>query len=213
MSLTIALDGMGGDRAPEIVVAGAGLALERFPDLRFRLYGDSARLEPLLLGKVGLAQATTVHHTPDFVPGDAKPSLALRQGRSSSMRLAVNAVKDGEALAAVSAGNTGALMAMAKFVLKTLPGIDRPAIAAVMPARRKPVVILDLGANVDCSAEHLFQFAVMGEVFARVILGVQKPRVALLNVGTEELKGDDVVRDAAAMLRDSELSIDFQGFV
>src|SRR3712207_8801480 len=151
MSLTIALDGMGGDRAPEIVVAGAGLALERFPDLRFRLYGDSARLEPLLLGKVGLAQATTVHHTPDFVQGDAKPSVALRQSRNSSMRLAINAVKEGEAAAAVSAGNTGALMAMAKFVLKTLPEIDRPAIASVMPAARpRRVVILDPGANVDC---------------------------------------------------------------
>ena len=139
--------------------------------------------------------------------------MALRQGRNSSMRLAINAVKEGEAAAAVSAGNTGALMAMAKFVLKTLPGIDRPAMASVMPARQRPVVILDLGANVDCGAEHLFQFAVMGEVFARVMLGVAKPRVGLLNVGTEELKGDDVVRGAAAMLRDSTLPIDFHGFV
>jgi glycerol-3-phosphate acyltransferase PlsX len=213
-SLTIALDGMGGDRAPGIVVEGAALALAKHPDLRFRLHGDEALLRPLLdAATPALRAATTVHHTPDLVLSDAKPSLALRQGRNSSMRLAINAVKEGEALAAVSAGNTGALMAMAKFVLKTLPGIDRPAIAAVMPARRKPVVILDLGANVDCSAEHLFQFAVMGEVFARVILGVAKPRVALLNVGTEELKGDDVVRDAAAMLRQSDLAIDFQGFV
>jgi glycerol-3-phosphate acyltransferase PlsX len=213
MTLTIALDGMGGDRAPEIVVEGAARALQRFPDLRFRLYGDSARLAPLLEGKAGLERATTVHHTPDFVLGDAKPSTALRQGRNSSMRLAINAVKEGDAAAAVSAGNTGALMAMAKFVLKTLPEIDRPAIASVMPARRKPVVVLDLGANVDCTAEHLFQFAVMGEVFARVILGVQKPAVALLNVGTEEGKGGEVVKTAAAMLRDSDLSIDFQGFV
>ena len=145
--------------------------------------------------------------------GDAKPSHALRQGRGSSMRLAINAVKDGEAAAAVSAGNTGALMAMAKFVLKTLPGIDRPAMASVMPARQRPVVVLDLGANIDCGSEHLFQFAVMGEVFARVMLGVAKPRVGLLNVGTEELKGDDTVRGAAAMLRESTLPIDFHGFV
>ena len=213
MTLTIALDGMGGDHAPGIVVDGAAIALGRAPDLRFVLYGDEAKLGPLLAARPELAAATTVHHTPDFVPGDAKPSVALRQGRNTSMRLAINAVKDGEAAAAVSAGNTGALMGMAKFVLKTLPGIDRPAISSVMPGRSKPVVVLDLGANVDCTAEHLFQFAVMGEVFARVILGVAKPRVALLNVGTEEGKGDDVVRGAAAMLRDSGLPIDFKGFV
>jgi glycerol-3-phosphate acyltransferase PlsX len=168
---------------------------------------------PLLVGRPDLVRATEIRHTPDFVPGEMKPSVALRQGRNTSMRLAVNAVKEGEAAAAVSAGNTGALMGMAKFVLKTLPGIDRPAIASVMPARHQAVVVLDLGANVDCSSEHLFQFAVMGEVFARAILGVPKPRVALLNVGTEEGKGDDVVRGAAALLRDSGLPIDFRGFV
>jgi glycerol-3-phosphate acyltransferase PlsX len=213
MSLTIALDGMGGDAAPGIVVDGAALALERHGDLRFVLFGDEAKLRPLLAVRSALAARCEVRHTPDFVAGDAKPSLALRQGRNSSMRLAINAVKDGEAAAAVSAGNTGALMAMAKFVLKTLPGVDRPAIASVMPARRQPVIVLDLGANVDCGPEHLYQFAVMGEVFARVMLGVSKPRVGLLNVGTEELKGDDVVRGAAAMLRGSTLPIDFRGFV
>ncbi|HEX8375345.1 MAG TPA: phosphate acyltransferase PlsX, partial [Geminicoccaceae bacterium] len=213
MSLTIALDGMGGDDAPGIVVDGAAMALARAPDLTFRLYGDAARVEPLLAARPELARATTLHHTPDHIAADAKPSVALRQGRNSSMRLAINAVKEGEAAAAVSAGNTGALMATAKFVLKTLPGVDRPAIASVMPARKRPVVILDLGANVDCTAEHLFQFGVMGEVFARVILGVAKPSVGLLNVGTEELKGDGVVRAAAAMLRDTDLPIDFYGFV
>ena len=164
-------------------------------------------------GTPDLRERSTVHHTPDSVAGDAKPSVALRQGRNTSMRLAINAVKDGAAAAAVSAGNTGALMAMAKVVLKTLPGIDRPAMASVMPAQQRPVVILDLGANIECGAEHLFQFAVMGEVYARVMLGVAKPRVGLLNVGTEELKGDDVVRGAAAMLRESLLPIDFHGFV
>lgn len=213
MSLTIALDGMGGDAAPGIVVDGAALALERHPDLRFILFGDEARLRPLLEAQPALAQRCELRHTPDFVANDAKPSLALRQGRNSSMRLAINAVKDSEAAAAVSAGNTGALMAMAKFVLKTLPGVDRPAIASLIPARRQSVVVLDLGANVECGPEHLFQFAVMGEVFARVMLGVEKPRVGLLNVGTEELKGDDVVRGAATMLRSSTLPIDFRGFV
>jgi glycerol-3-phosphate acyltransferase PlsX len=213
VAMRIALDGMGGDKAPEIVLDGAARALTTYPGLKFALYGDASRLEPLLARNDLLRAATTIHHTPDFVPGDAKPSHALRQGRNSSMRLAINAVKEGHAAAAVSAGNTGALMAMAKFVLKTLPGIDRPAIAAIMPARLKPVVILDLGANIECTDENLFQFAVMGEVFARVILGVQKPGVALLNVGTEELKGDHVVRAAATLLRASDLAIDFQGFV
>jgi glycerol-3-phosphate acyltransferase PlsX len=213
MTLTIGLDAMGGDAAPGIVVAGALLALAKDPDLRLLLVGDAPRVEPLLAGQPQLRGRIELRHTPDSVAGDAKPSHALRQGRSSSMRLAINAVKDGEAAAAVSAGNTGALMAMAKFVLKTLPGIDRPAMASVMPARQRPVVVLDLGANIDCGSEHLFQFAVMGEVFARVMLGVAKPRVGLLNVGTEELKGDDTVRGAAAMLRESTLPIDFHGFV
>lgn len=213
MSLVIALDGMGGDRAPEIVAEGAKLALDRDADLRVLLFGDAARLEPLLAKWPGMRERAELRHTPDAVAGDAKPSSALRQGRNSSMRLAINAVKDAEAAAAVSAGNTGALMAMAKFVLKTLPGVDRPAIATVMPAQRHPVVVLDLGANVDCDAHHLFQFAVMGEVYARIMLGVAKPRVGLLNVGTEELKGDDVVRGAATLLRQGTLPIDFHGFV
>ncbi len=213
MSLTIGLDAMGGDAAPGIVINGAMLALDGDPDLRFLLFGDTAKLEPLLAGHDRLRGRLELRHTPDAVAGDAKPSLALRQGRNTSMRLAINAVKDGDAAAAVSAGNTGALMAMAKFVLKTLPGIDRPAMASVMPARQRPVVVLDLGANVDCSAEDLFQFAVMGEVYARVMLNVAKPRVGLLNVGTEELKGDDTVRGAAALLRECTLPIDFHGFV
>lgn len=213
MTLTIALDGMGGDKAPGIVVEGAALAVRQAPDLRFLLFGDLAQLQGQVARHPALLAAATLHHTPDAVAGDAKPSVALRQGRNTSMRLAINAVKDGRATAAVSAGNTGALMAMAKVVLKTLPGIDRPAMASVMPARLRPVVMLDLGANVDCTAEELFQFAVMGEVYARVILGVTKPLVGLLNVGTEELKGGDVVRGAAALLRDTELAIDFAGFV
>ncbi|HET6469288.1 MAG TPA: phosphate acyltransferase PlsX [Geminicoccaceae bacterium] len=212
--ITIALDGMGGDAAPEIVVEGAAIARHTLPDVRFLLFGDEARIGPLLLAaRPELARALEFRHTAEFVASDARPSLALRQGRNSSMRLAIDAVKSGEAVAAVSAGNTGALMAMAKVVLKTLPGIDRPAIAAVLPTLTSPVVVLDLGANVDCDAQSLFQFAVMGEVFARIVLGIDKPRLGLLNVGTEELKGDDVVRSAAAMIRDSSLPIDFRGFV
>jgi glycerol-3-phosphate acyltransferase PlsX len=213
MSVVIALDVMGGDKAPEIVIEGADLALGRNPELRFLLFGDEARIGPLLAGRPALRQAAELHHTPDAVAADAKPSAALRQGRNSSMRLAIDAVQAGRAGAAVSAGNTGALMAMAMIVLKTLPGIDRPAIASVLPTKRTPVVFLDLGANSVCSAEMLFQFAVMGEVYARAVLGVAKPRVGLLNIGTEEVKGDGVVRSAAALVRDSGLPIDYVGFV
>jgi phosphate acyltransferase len=204
---------MGGDHAPEIVIAGADMARARIPELAFRIYGDEARLAPLLAGLPELRRCSTVIHTPDRVDANARPAQALRQGRGSSMRLAIDAVKDGEAAAAVSAGNTGALMAIAKFVLKTLPGIDRPAIASVMPTNGHQTVVLDLGANLEVDPENLFQFAVMGEVYARAVLEVPKPTVGLLNVGIEEYKGGDTVRAAAALLRTSPLPIEFVGFV
>lgn len=213
MSLTIALDAMGGDHAPQVVIAGADMARERFPGLRFLLFGHEQELDRWLAPRRELAAQCTVAHTPDQVGPDAKPSQVLRHGRGTSMRLAIDAVKHGEASAAVSAGNTGALMALAKFVLKTLPGIERPAIASLMPTRRSEVVFLDLGANAECDAANLVQFAVMGEVFARAVLGVAKPTVGLLNIGTEELKGHDTIREAAAALRASDLPIEFRGFV
>jgi glycerol-3-phosphate acyltransferase PlsX len=213
MTLTIALDGMGGDHAPDIVVDGAAKALTRAPDLRFLLTGDSTRLEPLLARHKALAAATELRHTTAFVAADDRPSVALRKGRDTSMRLAIDAVKAGAAAAAVSAGNTGALMAMAKFVLKTLPGIDRPAICGVWPAYSKSVVTLDLGANVDCDSDHLVQFALMGAMFARAILGVPTPSIGLLNVGTEELKGDDTVRAAANVLKEIHGHFHFAGFI
>ena len=213
MTLRIALDAMGGDDAPEMVVDGAAMAMDQIGDITFLMHGDEARVRPILERHKSLAAVTELRHTPDFVSGDAKPSVALRQGRNSSMRLAIDSVKAGEVEAAVSAGNTGALMAMAKIVLRALPGIDRPAIASVFPSRQRPVVVLDLGANVDCTAEHLLQFTVMGEVYARAVLGIQQPKVGLLNVGTEEVKGDNVVREAAALVRDSRLDIDYAGFV
>src|SRR5207244_7487648 len=144
---------------------------------------------------------------------DAKPSQALRSGRHTSMRLAIDAVADGQADGVVSAGNTGALMAIAKFVLKTLPGIDRPAIAAFFPTRRGESVMLDLGANIECDAENLVQFALMGDVFARTVLGLVEPTVGLLNVGSEDLKGNDAVRCASAQLRGGMTPIRFHGFV
>jgi glycerol-3-phosphate acyltransferase PlsX len=213
VTLAIALDAMGGDHAPQIVVAGADLARERNPELHFLMFGDQEQLAGLLRGRSQLAARTTIEHTADAVEPDAKPSHVLRQGRNTSMRLAIDAVKDGRASAAVSAGNTGALMALAKFVLKTLPGIERPAIASLMPTRRSETVFLDLGANTECDADNLVQFAVMGEVFARAVLGIAQPTVGLLNIGTEDGKGNETLRSAAAALRSSPLAMEFRGFV
>jgi len=211
--LVVALDAMGGDKAPEAVVRGAAIARERFPQIHFVLFGVESRLAPLVEKSPALKGCTTIRHTDDYITGDAKPSTALRQGRQSSMRLALDAVAAGHAQCMVSAGNTGALMAMAKFALKTLPGIDRPAIATFFPTRRGESVMLDLGANVECDAENLVQFALMGEVFARTVLGLSRPSVALLNIGSEELKGNDAVRGAAARLRAPGSPINFVGYV
>jgi len=212
-SITIAIDAMGGDRAPAMVLRGADIALERHPGAQFLLFGDDAQITPLLATLPRLAEAAHVHHTDEAVADDAKPSQALRGGRRSSMRLAIDAVKDGRADGVVSAGNTGALMAIAKFVLKTLPGIDRPAIATIFPTRRGESVMLDLGANVECDAENLVQFALMGDVFARTVLGLVQPSVGLLNVGSEDLKGNDAVRSAGARLRGGTTPIRFHGFI
>jgi glycerol-3-phosphate acyltransferase PlsX len=212
-SITIAVDAMGGDRAPAMVLHGADIALERYPGAHFLLFGNEAVILPHLGKLPRLAAAATVTHTDEAVPGDAKPSQALRSGRRSSMRLAIDAVADGRAGCVVSAGNTGALMAMAKFVLKTLPGIDRPAIATMFPTRRGESVMLDLGANIECDAENLVQFALMGDVFARTVLGLLQPTVGLLNVGSEDLKGNDAVRAAGARLRGGLTPIRFYGFV
>jgi glycerol-3-phosphate acyltransferase PlsX len=212
-SITIAIDTMGGDRAPAMVLKGADIALERYPGARFLLFGDAAQITPMLARLPRLAAAATLHHTDEAVADDAKPSQALRTGRRSSMRLAIDAVADGRADGIVSAGNTGALMAIAKFVLKTLPGIHRPAIATIFPTRRGESVMLDLGANIECDAENLVQFALMGEVFARTVLGLVQPTVGLLNVGSEDLKGNDAVRSAGARLRGGMTPIRFYGFV
>jgi glycerol-3-phosphate acyltransferase PlsX len=211
--LTIALDVMGGDRAPDIVLAGANIALERFPNTEFLLFGSEPKAKHLLDRMPKLRKSSVIVHTDEMVSADAKPSQALRAGRQTSMRLALDAVGDNRAAAAVSAGNTGALMAMAKLVLRTLPGIDRPAIASFFPTMRGESVMLDLGANLSCDANNLVQFAIMGEVFARTVLGLVEPTVGLLNIGAEDLKGHEEVRQAAALLRESHLASQFKGFV
>ena len=201
----IALDAMGGDAAPEVVLMGALAAKKRHPDLTFLIFGPEDQIQPYLNKYPELASASELIHTDDFVAADDKPSQAIRQGKNSSMRLAINSVKEGRAAAIVSAGNTGALMAMSKIVFKTLPGIYRPAIAALFPTLKGDAVMLDLGANVECSARDLFHFAIMGDAFAKAVLGREKPTIGLLNIGSEELKGHDEIKDAAAMLKDSGL--------
>ncbi len=213
-ALTIALDGMGGDRAPDIVVAGAFEAHVRFPEVRFLLFGDQNRLQPLIEKMPRLAAAVEIRHTSEKVGAEDRPSQALRHARRSSMRLAIDSVAAGEALGVVSAGNTGALMAMAKFVLKTLPGIERPAIASLLPTLHGETVVLDLGANIECTADNLVQFAIMGANFANKVLGRPRPTVGLMNVGVEELKGNEAVRSAADILRSARgRGFEFIGFI
>ena len=209
---TLAVDAMGGDNAPDMVVHGLEFAAERHPAARFLLIGDEPVLTALLSQHKRARAACTVRHASDVISNDMKPTAALRS-RQSSMRLAIDAVASGEASGLVSAGNTGALLALAKIVIKSLPGIDRPAMAAIAPSSRGDVVMLDLGANVHCDVRNLVEFAVMGDVFARTVLGLTAPTIGLLNVGSEELKGDDTVREAAEILRNSHIGPQFHGFV
>jgi glycerol-3-phosphate acyltransferase PlsX len=209
---TLAVDAMGGDKAPDMVIQGLELAAERHPAARFLLIGDEAALNPLLARHKRARAVCTVRHTSEVITSEMKPTAALRN-RKSSMRMAIDAVASGEAAGLVSAGNTGALLALSKIVIKTLQGIDRPAMAAIAPSARGDVVMLDLGANVHCDVRNLVEFAVMGDVFARTVLGLTAPTIGLLNVGSEELKGDDTVRDAAEILRASHIGPQFHGFV
>jgi len=212
--VTIALDAMGGDHGPGVVIPAASIALVRHPDMRFLLVGDTARIEPVLADHPALAANAKIIHTDVAVAMDAKPSQALRKGRwRSSMWLALEAVKDGRADAAVSAGNTGALMAMAKFCLKTLEGVDRPAIAAIWPTVEAECIVLDVGANVGADARQLVEFALMGAAMARALFGLETPSVGLLNIGVEEIKGLDQIREAASVLREAPLPIRYHGFV
>ena len=212
-AIIVAVDGMGGDNAPGMIVEGLSLARRRMPDVEFLVFGDESRLRPLIEADAETARTCTIRHTTDAVGMDEKPTTALRTGKNSSMRLAIDAVDAGAAHAVVSAGNTGALMAMATIVLRTLPGIARPAIATAFPTLRGQTVMLDLGANIECDADNLVQFAVMGEVFARNELGLDQPSIGILNVGVEGLKGNEHVKKAAGILAESPLPIKFHGFV
>jgi glycerol-3-phosphate acyltransferase PlsX len=211
----IALDAMGGDVGASVVVPGAAISLSRHPNTEFLLFGDRARIEPELDRHPELKAASRVIHTDVAVSANDKPSQALRRGRkTSSMWLAIDAVKKGEAGVAVSAGNTGALMAMARFNLRTLPGIDRPAIAAIWPTLRGDSIVLDLGASIGGDAQHLVALAMMGSAMASVLYNIERPTVGLLNIGVEEMKGHEEIREAAEQLRAANLpQLNYVGFV
>lgn len=212
MSLTISIDAMGGDHGPDVVIPAAIRASKQHPDVNLILVGDQDVLkEQLEKHQVQDNERFSIHHASQQVAMDESPALALRNKKDSSMRVAINLVKSGDAAACVSAGNTGALMATARFVLKTLPGIERPAIVSALPTMKGHSYMLDLGANVDSSAEHLVQFAVMGSVLAEVIEGKENPTIGLLNIGSEEIKGNERVKEAARLLSDTDLN--YYGFV
>ncbi|MFN5127503.1 MAG: phosphate acyltransferase PlsX [Sphingomonadaceae bacterium] len=215
MKPRIAIDAMGGDEGVPVMIAGAALARHRHENFEFLLVGDETQIKSALNKHPNLRAASEILHSDIVVTPDDKVSAALRKAKTSSMGMAIDAVKSGHASAAVSAGNTGALMATAKLALRTMPGIDRPALSALLPTLEDTdVVMLDLGANTECEAKNLVQFAVMGAAYSRIIFGFDRPRVRLLNIGTEEMKGTDELRDAAQHLRDATgLHMDFQGFV
>ncbi len=214
MTPRIAIDAMGGDVGVRVMIAGAALARHRHPKFEFLLVGDQARIESALQSHAGLKGASEIRHVDGVVTNDDRPMQAIRKGRTTSMGLAIDAVKTGEASAAVSSGNTGALMAMSKLALRTIKGIDRPALAGLIPTiEDQDLVMLDLGANVEADARNLVQFAVMGAAYSRIIYGYGRPRVKLLNIGTEDMKGTEELRDAAQTLSAAHhLSLDFQGF-
>ena len=211
----IAVDAMGGDFGPSVTIPGCALALERMPGSQFLLFGDETAIRAELANHPRLAERAEIRHSSVTVRMDDKPSQALRYGRRvSSMWMTVEAVKKGEADAAVSAGNTGALMAMSKICLRTMARVDRPALACLWPTLRGQSIVLDVGASIGANASHLVDLAIMGSAMARIILGLERPTVGLLNVGTEEIKGVEEVKAAAAMLRESDLpGLEYAGFV
>jgi glycerol-3-phosphate acyltransferase PlsX len=212
--ITVAIDAMGGDHGPSVTVPAALEVLTKYPELHLILVGDELVLRKNIQLTGQTATRITIQHASQQVEMDEHPSAALRTKKDSSMRVAINLVKEGSAQACVSAGNTGALMATARFVLKTLPGIDRPAIVSTFPTYKtnKNMRMLDLGANVDSSAEHLMQFAVMGSVLASAVDNIANPSVYLLNIGEEEIKGNEQVKQTAQLLSSSNL-VNYAGYI
>ena len=212
-TLVISVDAMGGDNAPESVIEGVSRVAAKDKDVFFFLFGDEERIKKLAEVYRLPDDRYKSHHATDVVKGDAKPSVAVRSGRESSMWKAIMSVRNGYASAVVSAGNTGALMAMSKICLGTLSGIDRPAIAAVLPSMKGPIVALDLGANAECNSQNLVEFAIMGHVLHHILYKTEHPSIGLLNIGSEETKGRDEIREAASVLRELNDKVNFIGFV
>jgi len=212
VSSTIAIDAMGGDFGPQVTIPASLKCLAANPNLNIILVGDEGVLNGMLVDALAkYNDRLSVQHASQQVEMDEKPQSALRSKKDSSMRVAINLVRDGQAGACVSAGNTGALMAIARFVLKMIPGIDRPAIISTLPSTFGHTHILDLGANVDCTAEHLYQFAIMGEEVVKAVEGIAEPRIGLLNIGEEDMKGNEQVKAAAKLLESS--SLNYIGYV
>lgn len=214
-TINIAIDAMGGDKAPEATIKGIETFLKRYSqkDVYFKIFGDRSKINDLVNSCPLTRDHSELFHTDQVVSPDEKPSSAIRHCRKSSMQMAINAVKSHEANCCVSAGNTGALMAMAKITLRPQHGIHRPAICAIFPSMKKNIVMLDLGANVECDATNLYQFAIMGEAFARIVLKIRAPKIGLLNIGSEDLKGKDSIQLAHKMLNETNLPLDYRGYV
>lgn len=211
-NLVISIDAMGGDNSPRVVIEGLAIAAQKNPDVKFLLFGDEGKVNEILKEFPDLQQVCEVRHSSDVVSNDDKPSQVIRN-RNTSMFMAISAVKSGEAKAIVSAGNTGALMAISKLTLKTIQKIHRPAIVSMMPHRNGNYIMLDLGANTECDAINLAEFALMGNVVAKTTLGIEKPKVALLNIGAEEMKGKDEIKEAAQIIKNSRLDLNFIGYI
>ena len=211
-NLVISIDAMGGDNSPRVVIEGLAIAAKKNPDAKFLLFGDETKVNDLLKSWPALQKVCEVRHSPEVVSNEDKPSAVIRN-RNTSMFMAINAVKQGEAQAVVSAGNTGALMAISKLTLKTIQKIHRPAIVTIMPHRTGRFVMLDLGANTDCDSLNLAEFALMGNILAKHALNIARPKVALLNIGAEEMKGKEEIHEAAKLIKRAKLDIDFIGYI
>ncbi len=208
----LSLDAMGGDYAPDIIIEGAAQSKIRYPNLIFSFFGNKDKIIPLI-NSYNVLEGSSVIHTSEIIKADEKPSVAVRKGKNSSMGMAIELVKSGKADALVSAGNTGALMAMTKLLLRPMDGITRPAIAAYFPTIVGESCMLDLGANIECDAKNLVQFAFMGQAFANIVMGIKNPTISLLNIGEEEQKGLDYIKEASKILISLDKQINYKGFI
>lgn len=211
-NLVISIDAMGGDNSPKVVIEGLALAHDRNPDIRFLIYGDKEKVEAEMVKFPKLKDSCEIFHTDEYVHNEDKPSHVIRN-RATSMYQAIDAVKQGKAQAVVSAGNTGALMAISKMVLKTIQKIHRPAIISIMPHENGRYVMLDLGANTECDGINLAEFAIMGNIYAKCALNIEHPRVALMNIGAEEMKGKNEIHIAAHVIKNTHLNLNFIGYI